>query len=67
MVPQLLTPIDESEIETYLNDDEWGCQEKKDGKHLTLQIHQDRLIVRNKKGISCGCAPEYESSIRAQQ
>jgi len=64
VIPQLLSEINESEIEYYLSNPDFGCQEKKDGKHLTLQILDDQLIVRNKKGISCGCAPEFESSLR---
>jgi len=65
IIPQLLTSIEESEIETYLEDDEFGCQEKKDGKHLTLQIINGELIVRNKKGDASNCAPEFESSLRS--
>ena len=65
IIPQLLTPIEESEIESYLTDDEFGCQEKKDGKHLTLQIINGELIVRNKKGDASNCAPEFESSLRS--
>lgn len=64
IIPQLLTPIDESEIESYLTNDEFGGQEKKDGKHLTLQIINNELVVRNKKGDISNCAPEFESSLR---
>jgi len=65
IIPQLLTPIEESEVESYLTNMEFGCQEKKDGKHLTLQIIDGQLIVRNKKGIACDCAPDFEMSLRA--
>lgn len=65
IIPQLLTPITEDQVDTYLDNLDYGCQEKKDGKHLTLQIKDGNLIVRNKKGIACGCAPEFESSLRA--
>jgi bifunctional non-homologous end joining protein LigD len=64
IIPQLLTEIDKSELEQYLNDPDFCAQEKKDGKHLTLQILNNQLIVRNRKGISCGCAPEFEPSLR---
>jgi len=64
VTPQLLTEIDEHELQQYLNDPDFCAQEKKDGKHLTLQILNNKLIVRNRKGISCGCAPEFEPSIR---
>lgn len=64
ITPQLLTEIDKSELDQYLNDPNFCAQEKKDGKHLTLQILNNQLIVRNRKGISCGCAPEFEPSLR---
>lgn len=65
IIPQLLTSITEDQVEAYLENLEYGCQEKKDGKHLTLQIKDGQLIVRNKKGIACGCSPDFESSLRA--
>lgn len=65
IIPQLLTQIEEHEVETYLADSEYCAQEKKDGKHLTLQILDGQLIVRNKKGIACNCSPEFENSLRA--
>lgn len=65
IVPQLLTEIEESELATYLSDDNFACQEKKDGKHLTLQILDGQFIVRNKKGIASSCMPEFEPAIRS--
>lgn len=65
IIPQLLTQIEENEVETYLTNSEFCVQEKKDGKHLTLQILNGQLIVRNKKGTACNCAPEFENSLRA--
>jgi bifunctional non-homologous end joining protein LigD len=50
ILPQLLSSIDEDELEKYLLDDDFGCQEKKDGRHLTLQTKNNDLIIRNKKG-----------------
>jgi len=66
IIPQLLTEIDESEIERFLTDDDYGAQEKKDGRHLTLQLLNDQFFVRNKKGIASSCEPLFESSLRAQ-
>jgi bifunctional non-homologous end joining protein LigD len=65
IIPQLLTPITEDQIEDYLTDPNYCGQEKKDGKHLTLQILNGQLIVRNKQGIACNCSPEFEDSLRA--
>jgi DnaJ domain/RNA ligase len=50
IIPQLLTSIDENQLDTFLNDNNYGAQEKKDGRHLTLQILNNEYIVRNKKG-----------------
>jgi bifunctional non-homologous end joining protein LigD len=64
IIPQLLTEIEESELERYLFDDAFGVQEKKDGRHLTLQMKSNSFFVRNKKGDVSTCAPEFENSIR---
>lgn len=63
-MPQLLTPLDDNELGQYLDDDEYGCQEKKDGKHLTLQIKNGQFFVRNKKGDVSTCMPEFEIALR---
>jgi|GEM_PF-1980095 len=62
IIPQLLTPIDESEVERYLSDPAWGAQEKKDGNHITLQCKDGRFIVRNKKGQPSDTS-EFKSSL----
>src|SRR3569833_1561352 len=50
-VPQLLNPIEESEIEQYLTDSDWMAQEKKDGHHQMIEVTKDRqVIVSNRKG-----------------
>jgi hypothetical protein len=67
VVPQLLTEIDESEVDRYINDANFCAQEKKDGKHLTLQIPwtSNQLFVRNKKGDISTCSPDFEAALRA--
>jgi bifunctional non-homologous end joining protein LigD len=42
-IPQLLNPVDESEVEGYLLDDAWGMEEKKDGEHQA--VHRKRSWV----------------------
>jgi bifunctional non-homologous end joining protein LigD len=54
MIPQLLNPIEESELEKYLRDDAYGAQEKKDGKHFILRIFDGVVSVFNKKGKEVG-------------
>jgi bifunctional non-homologous end joining protein LigD len=65
IIPQLLTPIDESELPTYINNNNFCAQEKKDGKHITLQIKSGTFLIRNKKGIASTCSPEFESDLRS--
>lgn len=49
--PQLLNMIAEEDAETYIQDDDWGCQEKYDGKHLILKRHKSgAFTAANKKG-----------------
>jgi hypothetical protein len=64
IIPQLLSEISADQLDDYLFDDAWGAQEKKDGRHLTLQIKDGAFFVRNKKGDVSSCAPEFESSMR---
>jgi DnaJ domain len=61
ITPQLLTEIDEDEVESYLNNDDFCAQEKKDGKHITLQVKDNVLYVRNKKGAYSSCSPEFDA------
>jgi bifunctional non-homologous end joining protein LigD len=64
IIPQLLSEIPASDLDNYLFSDEWCAQEKKDGRHITLQIKNGEFFVRNKKGDVSTCAPEFESSMR---
>lgn len=64
IVPQLLTPIDEDDLALYLDNDDFGAQEKKNGRHITLQIKNNKFFIRNKKGVASNFAPEFEQSLR---
>lgn len=50
ILPQLLNPIDESELEPLIEDDRWCAQEKHDGKHLLLRKEGAAIHGINKKG-----------------
>lgn len=63
IIPQLLTEIDEDELQTYLDDNDFGAQEKKDGRHITLQILNNQFTVRNKKGQASDYS-EFETDLR---
>ncbi|CAA6821319.1 MAG: Unknown protein [uncultured Sulfurovum sp.] len=51
---QLLNPIEELEVESFLRDDNWCMQEKKDGKRMLIQKVNNEIIAINRKGLSVG-------------
>ena len=54
ILPQLLNPIEEAEVELLLRDDNYCAQEKFDGKHLLVRKQDDDLEGINKKGFIVG-------------
>jgi bifunctional non-homologous end joining protein LigD len=62
-IPQLLNPIEESELERYLRDDSYGMQEKKNGKHVMGVYHDAILSVYNKKGKPIGYPAGYRDAL----
>jgi predicted DNA-binding WGR domain protein len=54
ILPQLLNPIEESEVELLLRDDNYCAQEKFDGRHLLVRKQDDHLEGINKKGLLVG-------------
>ena len=54
VLPQLLNPIDESEMETLIADNDWCAQEKFDGKRILLQKEGAAIHGINRKGLLVG-------------
>ena len=54
ILPQLLNPIEEAEVELLLRDDNYCAQEKFDGRHLLVRKQDDDLAGINKKGFIVG-------------
>lgn len=54
VLPQLLNPIEEAEVELLLRDDNYCAQEKFDGRHLLVRKQDDHLEGINKKGLLVG-------------
>jgi bifunctional non-homologous end joining protein LigD len=54
ILPQLLNPIEETEVELLLRDDNYCAQEKFDGRHLLIRKQDDHLEGINKKGLLVG-------------
>jgi len=48
-IPQLLNPIEESEVEQYLKDDRWVAQEKYDGRHQSRTY--DPSLLKATEGV----------------
>jgi len=49
-LPQLLTPIEESDLEQYFTDDRWVMQEKKDGERRMIDATESFAKGINRKG-----------------
>jgi len=65
MVPQLLNPIDEAEVEKYLKDSAWGAQEKKDGKHVMCRNAGGKVTAANRKGLEIGIPEPVVKTLKA--
>lgn len=61
ILPQLLNPIEEAEVEVLLRDDGYCAQEKIDGRHLLIRKQDEHIEGINKKGLIVGL-PEIVSN-----
>jgi len=56
--PQLLEPIEEADLDTYLSDDAYLAQEKHDGRRLMVRATTGEIIGINRRGLSVTLAPD---------
>lgn len=54
ILPQLLNPIEESELEKLIQDDDWCAQEKFDGRRILLHKSGAAIHGINRKGLFVG-------------
>lgn len=54
VAPQLLNPIDEGELNSYINSPEFWMQEKMDGKRMLLRKAGATIVAINRKGLHVG-------------
>jgi len=54
ILPQLLNPIEEGDVERLLHDDDYCAQEKFDGRHLLVRNQSGQIEGINKKGLVVG-------------
>ena len=65
ILPQLLNPVEEAEVELLLRDDNYCAQEKFDGKHLLVRKQDDDLEGINKKGFIVGLPQTVANELRS--
>jgi len=65
ILPQLLNPVEEAEVELLLRDDNYCAQEKFDGKHLLVRKQDDDLEGINKKGFVVGLPQTVADELRS--
>jgi bifunctional non-homologous end joining protein LigD len=61
--PQLLNEIEETDVEKYLNDDQWCAQEKYDGRNRLLIHDPVGAIGTNRKGLAVAISMEITEEV----
>ena len=64
ILPQLLNPIEEADVEPLLHDDDYCAQEKFDGRHLLIRKQDIHIEGINKKGLVVGLPETVSNDIR---
>jgi bifunctional non-homologous end joining protein LigD len=64
ILPQLLNPVDEGQVQRLLNDADFGMQEKFDGRRVLLQKTGSEILPINRKGLVIGL---FSSIIRSAE
>ena len=63
ILPQLLNPITEDEIETYIHNSNWGMQQKMDGTRLIVERAKDGIRFINRKGFEIPVVHEIAEAV----
>ena len=64
ILPQLLNPIEEADVERLLHDDDYCAQEKFDGRHILIRKQDEHIEGINKKGLLVGLPETVSNDIR---
>ncbi len=64
ILPQLLNPVDETDVGLFFGDDAYCAQEKHDGRHLLVRKQDESLEGVNKKGIVIGLSEIITNELR---
>jgi bifunctional non-homologous end joining protein LigD len=62
-IPQLLNPIEETDIQFYLDNDGWCAQEKFDGKNRLLLKEGKKAVGGNRKGLEVDITSEVKNEL----
>lgn len=62
-IPQLLNPIEETDIQYYLDNDGWCMQEKFDGRNRLLLKEGSKAIGGNRKGLEVDITAEVKKEL----
>lgn len=63
LLPQLLNPIDEADVNRYLTDDAWVMEEKHDGRRLMVRVAGGAVEGANRKGLLVSLPQEIEDAL----
>lgn len=58
--PMLLTPATEEDLERFITDDNWGAEQKFNGKRILLKVNGGKVTGINKTGVQCPIPEEVE-------
>jgi bifunctional non-homologous end joining protein LigD len=64
LLPQLLNPIEESDVARYLHDDDWVMEEKLDGRRLMVRVTAGTVEGANRKGLLVSLPKEIETALK---
>ena len=67
IIPQLLNPIEEQDLRTYINHPEYWAQEKYDGKRILIQKQGAAIHGINRRGLLCGIPSPLVAAVQVFQ
>lgn len=65
LVPQLLNPIEDSQLDTLISDDAWLAQEKYDGERRMAIVSVDGVTGTNRNGLIVPISARLEEALRS--
>jgi bifunctional non-homologous end joining protein LigD len=63
--PMLLTPATEEDVPGLLDSDEWGAQQKYNGKRILIRASKGAVVAANRRGLECIIPAEIAERLKA--